>query len=186
MDDSSIIKLFWQRDEKAVLELQSKYEKLIIKILKNILTSDEDVEECVNSTYLSVWNSIPPQSPDDLCAYTCKIAKRHSINKIKYNCAYKRKANLADSLHELEDCLPSDENIEDIVSAKELTNAINDFLHIQNQLDCNLFVRRYWYSDSIESIAKFYGINKKTVATKLFRTRKKLKIYLIEEGLINE
>ena len=166
--------------------MQNKYEKLLMRISNNILKSKEDVEECINSTYLSIWNSIPRELPNDLCAYTCKIVKRHSIDKLKYIQAGKRNTNLTDSLCELEDCLSKTESIEDLISVKELSSVINRFLHTQNKLDCNLFIRRYWYCDSIEAIADFYNLNAKTVSTRLFRTRKRLKNYLVKEGLINE
>ncbi len=186
MNDASIINLLFKRDEAALVELKNKYENLLVKVSGNILSSQEDVEECVNSTYLAVWNSIPPEKPSNLCAYICKIVKRHSLNKLKFLSADKRNVNITESLSELEDCLSNSENIEDIISGKELTVAINRFLHSQNQLDCNLFVKRYWYSDSIEDIATFYNLNSKTIATRLFRTRKRLKKYLVKEGLINE
>lgn len=186
MDDASIIKLFLQRNEVAISELQNKYEKLLFKIAGNILKQNEDVEECVNSTLLSVWNSIPPQTPTNLRAYTCKIAKRNALNKLKYIQADKRNLNLTDSLFELEDCVSDDEYVEDSVFAKELEQAVNRFLLSQKKIDRNLFIRRYWYFDSIESIAEFYGLNSKTVASRLCRTRKRLKEFLIKEGLANE
>lgn len=178
--------MFLNRDEKAIAEIKAKYENLLIGIIKNLLTQNEDVEECISSVFWDTWNQIPPDKPDNLCAYICKIAKRKAINKLKHDTADKRNSKLTVSLSELENCFPNNESIEDNISAKVLTEAINRFLHDQDELNRNIFIRRYWYTETISEISKFYDMNEKSVATRLFRTRKKLKEYLKKEGFIYE
>lgn len=182
MNDISIIDLFFNREERAISELKKKYEKLCYKISGNILCQKEDVEECVNDTYLAIWNSIPPDRPDHLCAYVCKMVKNNSLNKMKYNQANKRNSAFLISLDELSECLSSSVDTENSILANDLAEAISRFLWTQNEKQRKIFVRRYWYSDSIEEIAEMYGINKKTTASILHRMRAKLKKYLEQEG----
>lgn len=182
MNDMSIIDLFWNREERAISELKLKYEKLCYKISGNILSQKEDVEECVNDTYLAVWNSIPPDRPTFLSAYVCKFVKNNSLNILKYNQADKRNASFTLSLEELSDCLSTSQNTEELASVKDLGEAISRFLWTQNEKHRKVFIRRYWYSDSLDEISELYGINEKTVATILHRMRAKLKKYLEREG----
>ncbi len=186
INDASIIELFWRRDEQAIVELQKSYGNLCFKIANNILNQMEDAEECVSSAYCEIWNTIPPEHPNNLSAYTCKIVKNFAINKLKYNLAEKRSKNFSVSLTELEDCVRSDLKPEEIIETKELSKSINEFLRKQNEISRKIFVRRYWHSDSIDEIARLYDMNKKTVSTVLFRTRKKLKQHLKKEGFIHE
>lgn len=186
MNDASIIELFFRRDEKALTEINNKYGKLLINITKNLLDRKEDVDECVNSVLLDIWNQIPPDKPENLCAYTCKIARRKAINVLKHNTAEKRNCKLSVSLNELNECFSDNKSLDEMISGKDLTQAINKFLYSEDELNRNIFIRRYWYTDSISEIANFYNLNEKTVTTKLFRIRKKLKQYLIKEGYIYE
>ncbi len=186
MNDASIIELFFDRNEKALEELNKKYGNLLIHLTRNLLNQKEDIDECVNSVLLDIWNQIPPDKPENLCAYACKIARRKAINKLKHNTAEKRNCKLSVSLSELNECFCDSKSLEEMISGKELTQAINEFLHSEDELNRNIFIRRYWYADSIGEIAAFYNLNEKTVTTKLFRLRKKLKQYLIKEGYIYE
>ena len=184
MDDPSIIELFRQRDERAIAELKQKYGRLCGYVAGNILSQREDTEECINSALFDVWNNIPPECPDDLKTYLCRIVKNKAIDKLKYNSAEKRNPQLAVSLDELSECIP-DQRGQD-VSAEKLAEAISRFLRTQDELRRKIFVRRYWYGDSLSDIAERFGINEKTAATYLFRTRKKLKTFLIKEGHYHE
>ena len=180
MDDIEIIGLFHQRDEKAIAELKAKYDKLCYYIAGNILSYREDIEECINSAYYELWNNIPPDEPSDLKTYLCHTVKNKAMDKYKYNSAEKRNSKFSVSLDELADCIPDyrEGNGEEIV----LAEAVSHFLREQTELHRKVFVRRYWYGDSIAQIAEYYGINENTVATYLFIVRKKLKEYLKEDG----
>lgn len=186
MDDISIIELFCKRDEQAINELRQKYEKLCYKISGNILKQEQDIEECINDTYLAVWNSIPPEKPAHLSSYICKILKNFCINKVKYNSANKRNVEFTVSLEELSDCFSSLNDTESDISAKALSDIISCFLYTQSETNRKIFVRRYWYSDSIDEIAKLYNMNERTIRSILYRMRKKLKQYLMKEGYFNE
>jgi RNA polymerase sigma-70 factor (ECF subfamily) len=180
MDDTSIIELLFKRDESAISELKRKYERLCVCIAGNVLSQHEDVEECVNSACYEIWNSIPPASPADLKSYLCRVVRNIAINRLEYNSAAKRDSRYTVSLEEISDCVPStpDENI----GLSELADAISRFLRTQDSLHRKVFVRRYSYGDSVSEIAVRFSMNEKTVATYLFRTRKKLKVFLKKEG----
>ncbi|NLT09641.1 MAG: sigma-70 family RNA polymerase sigma factor [Ruminococcus sp.] len=184
MDDLSIIELFRKRDEKAITELKEKYERVCLNAAGSILSVREDIEECVNSAYYEVWNKIPPESPDCLKAYLCRIVRNIAVNKLRYNYAEKRNVKLAVSLDELAECIP-DRNTDDL-SAEKLAAAISIFLRTQDERNRKIFIRRYWYGESLSEIARFFDMNEKTAATCLFRTRKKLKEFLQKEGYYHE
>jgi RNA polymerase sigma-70 factor (ECF subfamily) len=186
LNDASIIELLWERDEQAVSEMKKSYEKLCFHVAGGILSQQEDREECVNTAYMDVWRSIPPNRPASLKNYLCRLVKNAALNILKYNNADKRCPEMAVSLDELSECIPAGKSIEDSIAAEQLGAAISSFLRTQPEKHRKVFVRRYWYSESIEEIARFYGMNEKTVATYLFRIRKKLKEYLQKEGYINE
>jgi RNA polymerase sigma-70 factor (ECF subfamily) len=180
MDDISIIELLQKRDESAINELRHKYERLCEYIAGNVLSQHEDIEECVNSAYYKVWNSIPPANPNDLKSYLCRIVRNTALNTLEYNSAVKRDSRYTISLEEISDCVPAtpDEDIK----LTELADTISRFLRTQKEIYRKVFIRRYSYGDSVADIANCFSINEKTVATYLFRTRKKLKVFLKKEG----
>ena len=184
MDDSKIIDLYWQRDEKAIEETDSKYGAYCRAVSMNILGVREDAEECVNDTYLAVWNAIPPQKPDPLRTFVCKIARNLAAAKYHANTAKKRNSRYDAALDELEGCFAAGSNVEEAYDAKELSEAINAFLSSLSYTDRFLFVRRYWYSDSMQDIAAMIGSTANSVAVRLYRLREKLRHYLIREGLL--
>ena len=180
MDDASIMELFRKRDENAIAELRQKYEKLCFYIAGNILSQREDTEECVNSAYFDLWQKIPPECPEDLRTYLCRIVKNKALDRLRYNSAEKRNPILKVSLEELSECIP--DRADERLSAEKLAELISSFLRTQDERRRKIFVRRYWYGDTLSAIAELYGMNEKTVATDLFRTRKKLKVFLRKEG----
>ena len=180
MNDKNIIELFRNRDEQAITELKLKYGRLCFHIAANILSQHEDIEECLNSVYYDIWNMIPPDEPNDLKTYLCRIVKNKAIDKLKYNSASKRNSKLSVSIDELAECIP-DRRQQDIPTQK-LSEIISRFLRMQDEKHRIIFVRRYWYGDDISKIAEYFQMNEKTVATNLFRTRKKLKEFLKKEG----
>ena len=184
MEDSKIIYMLFERDEKALKEAKTKYGKLCYKISSNILKTKEDAEECVNDAFLNLWNSVPPEKPKNLSLYLCKITRNICLNKLKYNCAFKRNKNSTVSFDELSDNFSEKAEAEEIVSAKELGESISRFLWDESERNRKVFVRKYWYGDSSEDIAKLYNMNSKTVRSILSRTRQKLKNHLEKEGYI--
>lgn len=183
MNDKDIIRLYFDRDQRALSATAKKYGKYCTSIAKNILGNNEDAEECVNDTYLSTWNSIPPTIPTILSAFLGKITRNLAFNKYKHNHAMKRgNGEFAVVLDELAECVSGFEYVEQEIDRRELVATINSFLDTLSIKKRNIFICRYWYSDSIPAIARRYGMTEGNVSVTLNRLRSKLKEYLSERG----
>ena len=183
MDDTDIIQLYWDRNDQAIRITAEKYGRYCKSIAKNILNNDEDAEECVNDTYWNAWNSMPIHWPEQLSTFLGKITRNLSFNKYKHNHAEKRGGGeIALVLEELTDCVSDTDGVEQIIDSQELAKAINTFVRSLSPDKRNIFVRRYWYADSVSKIAADYGMLQGTVSKALERTRKQLKSYLTERG----
>ena len=182
MDDLSIIELYFARDEQAIKETDTKYGKLCHSIAYNILNNNEDSEECVNDTYIGVWNTIPPTRPNNFMAFVCRITRNLSLKRIEAMARQKRSQATIVSLDELAEVL-SDESIADGISDEDIGKAISDFLRNEKEDVRNVFIRKYYFFDSIGDIAKRYGFTESKVKNMLYHTRNKLKEYLIKEGV---
>lgn len=177
MDDKQIIRLFFERSEQAITELSQKYGSLCFQVADNILNDHQDAEECVNDAYLGAWNSIPPQSPDPLRSYICRIVRNRSLKKLRTNSAIKRGSQFEVSLSELEDCI-SGNSLDEQLAVNELSAQINAFLAALPKDDRLMFVKRYWFSESISELADAFGITENNVSVRLSRIRGKLHQYL--------
>ena len=182
MEDSKIIALFFARSEQAIAELSTKYGKLCTYIAENILNNKQDAEECVNDAYLGAWNTIPPQRPNPLQAYISKIVRNIAITRYHANTAQKRNSHYDIALEELEQCLSAPETPESTLTAKELTHLLDRFLGSLDTRSRVMFVRRYWYSDSVTQIANALRMRPNSVSVQLSRIRSKLRKFLIQEG----
>ena len=183
MDDNGIIQLYWDRNDQAISATSEKYGHYCKTIAKNILNNEEDAEECVNDTYLNAWNSMPTHWPEQLATFLGKITRNLSFNKYKRGHAEKRGGGeITLVLDELTDCVSDVDNVEQIIDHQELSKAINSFVKSLPIEKRNIFVRRYWYADSVSGIASDYGMLQGTVSKTLERTRKQLKAYLTERG----
>ena len=181
MEDQYIIELLFARAESAIDALAQKFGKALHRLAMNILHSQQDVEECVNDTYMALWNTIPPQKPDPLCAYTFKIGRNIALKRLRSNTAQSRNSSYDLSLDELADCIP-DDSIWETLDARALGRSIDRFLSAQTKENRVIFLRRYWYGDSIRLIAKDTGLREGTVSVRLNRIRGALKDYLYKEG----
>ena len=158
---------------------------MVSYLFYNVLGSNEDEEECVNDTYLSAWNSIPPTRPTILSAFLGKITRNLAFNKYKHNHVMKRgSGEIAVVLDELAECVSGLEDVEQEIDRRELIAEINSFLDTLSPKKRNIFICRYWYSDSIPSIAKRYEMTESNVSVTLNRLRSKLKEYLSERGYV--
>lgn len=182
MEDVAIIALYWERSEEAITQTDQKYGALCRSIARNMLHRAEDVEECLNDTYLGAWNAMPPERPRALCAFLLRIAKNNALKKIEYSTAQKRGGQMDVSLSELEECLPSGARAEEHAELAELTGTINRFLRAQSRQNRQIFIRRYWFFDSIADIAALFGLSEGKTKTLLFRMRGKLRAQLVGEG----
>lgn len=182
MDDLMIIELYFARDEKAITETDIKYGRLCFTVAINILGNDEDSDECVNDTYLSVWNKIPPTRPNNFMAFICKITRNLSIKRLDYNKARKRSPKSIVSFSELEDVLPDNHIAPDVENA-EIGKLISGFLNREKPDSRAVFIRKYWFFDSVSDIAARYSFSESKVKNMLYHSRKKLRDYLRKEGV---
>ena len=187
MEDSKILDLFWQRKEKAIVEIEKKYGKYCAAVAGNILWDKEDIGECLNDTWFRAWNGIPPEKPRNLRMYLAKITRNLAIDKYRNNTAQKRGGTTISAvLDELEECIASVGDVEQEMNVQQLGYVINSFLFTPPKRDAQIFIRRYFYVEDIAVIAKGYGIQESNVHMILHRTRKKLKAVLIKEGYLYE
>ena len=185
MDDKHIVSLLLQRAEAAIAALEAKFGRQLHTIAMNILSDPQDAQECVNDTYLALWNTIPPQQPDPLSAYAYRIGKNTALTRLRNNRARKRDGSYDLSLDELTDILPGTD-LEETLNARELGRAIDTFLDTLSAANRHIFLRRYWFGDSVTALAKAEGLTPNTLSARLFRLRTQLKAYLIKEGLFDE
>ncbi len=185
MDDNRILDLFWERSDHAISETAAKYGKYCTGISMQILHNVWDAEECVNDTWLHAWNAIPPKRPSVLQAYLGRITRNLSLDKWKRNSAQKRGGSQVDlMLEELGDCIPAADSVQMEVETKAIAQTISDFLRKQPEMSRYLFIRRYWYGDSIADLAAKTKFTESYVKTSLFRLRQKLKECLEEEEVL--
>lgn len=183
MRDDEIVKLFFSRDEQAIKEVERQYGALCLQISKNIVGDERDAEECVSDAYLALWNSIPPQKPQSLRAFLLSTVRNLSLTRYHFNTAQKRNSIYDVALDELLEVIP-DAHGEDMASKDQaLADAINAFLKTLDAADRILFVRRYWYSDSVARLAQAFGKTPHYISVRLSRMRKKLRKQLIERGI---
>lgn len=183
MDDKKVLKLLWERAESALAILAKQYGKRLMAIAMNILGVQQDAEESVNDTYLAVWNSIPPQKPEPLAGYVYKTGRNISLDRLRYNTAQKRDSRYDLSLDELAQGIPT-RALDEAVEARELGEAINRFLGTLSRNDRVLFLRRYWFGDSLQEIAKDLQLRRNTASVRLGRIRLRLREYLTKEGYV--
>ncbi|WP_434311730.1 RNA polymerase sigma factor [Hominifimenecus sp. rT4P-3] len=183
MEDDQIVKLYWMREENAIQETNAKYGAYCFSIANHILSNVQDSEECVNDTWMRAWNSMPPKRPDRLRLFLARITRNLSFDCYKAKTAKKRgEGEIAAALEELGDCISSPFDVEGETLARELAECVNRFLHTLPPRECDVFLQRYFYVESVAEIGEFYDLKPGNVLTILSRTRKKLKEYLEKEG----
>lgn len=179
MDDDQIIELFWQRSEQAIEMATKKYGPMCRSIARNLLHSDEDAEECVNDTWHGLWESIPPERPEILPPFIARITRNLAMKKLSYRNAAKRAA-VTVPFEELNGCIAGGPTPEEVLDARELTRLLDAFLDTLDGDSRAMFLRRYWFFDSVAQIARGFGVSQSKVKSQLFRIRNKLKTYLEE------
>ncbi len=187
LDDDEIVDLFLSRNETALDAVQKKYGARIRTLAFNLLSDAESAKEVENDTYLQAWSRIPPHEPRDyLFPFLGRIARHIAIDRIRSEKAAKRSIEICELSEELMDCLPSDERISNKVEEAELLSVINEYLKTCNSQHTAVFVRRYWFFDSISSISQRYGMTESNVKQILWRMRRKLRQVLVKRGYYNE
>ena len=183
MDDSKIIELYFERSESAIVETDKKYGRLCRYITMNILNSTDDSNEVVNDTYFGVWNTIPPQKPNKFSAFIGRISRNLALKRYEFLSASRRNPEAVISLSELGEVVSGRISVEDEMENRRIEQAINDFLRQQNRDKQTVFIRRYWYFESIDRISRYCGFSQSKVTSMLYNTRQKLKKYLESEGI---
>lgn len=183
MEDGQIIELYWNRDQRAIGETDGKYGRLLHSIAWNLLRSREDSEECVNDTYLRAWEAIPPARPGAFRVWLGQITRNLSLDRWKRRRAEKRGGGAEALLGELEDCVPAPSGRERTVEDEELAELLSVFLRGLSREGRAMFLRRYWYGESVAEVAAALGCGEGKVKSSLFRSRKALREYLEKEGI---
>ena len=183
MEDNAIVSLYWDRDEAAIRETETKYDRYLTKIAYNILADLEDSRESVNDTYMAAWESMPPHRPTVLSAYLAKLTRRISIDRFRYRTRDKRAGSeYAISLSELSDCVSGGNTTEEIINVRLLADAIGVYLRLQSPEVRTAFLGRYYFLDPIREVARYCGMSESKCKSLLHRTRVGLKEYLRKEG----
>ena len=183
MDDADIVSLYWSRDENAITETDRKYGPYCRTIALNIMSVQEDAEECVNDSYHHAWNAMPPQRPDRLPPFLGRIVRNLSISRWRRERAQKRYSGLESLLSGLEECLPDPKGVEQEVEGRALTRRIEVWLEGLSRDDRAVFLRRYWYGQEVQALARAWGVTPNRMAKRLQRLRKSLKRDLEQEGI---
>lgn len=176
MTDQEIIALYFARDEQAITETDRQYGTTCMRTAMRILDSRPDAEECVNDTYLKAWNSIPPEKPNVLAAFLCRITRNLAITRYRAIHRGKRNKDLELSLTELSECIPA------IEEDSTLRHLIDSFLRTSEDLDRRLFLGRYFHNYTVRRMATAYGLTENAVSLRLYKMREKLRAYLEKEG----
>ena len=181
MEDKQILDLLWQRSEQAIDALIGRFGNLLQRICMNILGDPQDAQECVSDTYMAVWNAIPPKRPDPLTPFICRTGKNIALNRLRSNTAQKRNSQYDLSLEELEPYLGT-AAVDETLDARELGQLVDRFLGSVKRDNRIIFLRRYWFGDSVTSIAQEMGMTENAVSVRLSRTRDQLRTYLQKAG----
>ncbi len=185
MEDNEIVDLFLARDEEAINKTAEKYGKKLRSLAYCVCKEITTAEECENDTYLKAWESIPPHTPKTyLFSFLAKITRCIAIDRVKEETRQKRNVQLLALTKEIEECMPSLCNVETQFDGIILGEKISNFLRSLNTEKRCIFLRRYWFMDSISAISKRYSISEGKIKSLLFRTRKALYDYLNKEGLL--
>lgn len=185
LEDQKIIALYWKRSEQAIQETDRKYGGYCYTIAEGIIKCPEDAQEVVSDTYFAAWNTIPPQRPHILKAFLARITRNLSIDRWNSQKAGKRGGGeIPLALEELSECIPSSSSVEREFDAKELEKAIDCFARSLGALEQRVFLCRYWYLEPIDKVAERFGCSHSKITSMLHRTRKKLRKYLEQEGLL--
>jgi RNA polymerase sigma-70 factor (ECF subfamily) len=184
MEDSQIVDLYWERSENAISETEIKYGRYCYYIAHNILHNNEDSEECVNDTYLQAWKAMPDQRPGKLSTFLGKITRNLSLNRWElYNAKKRGSGQIPLALDELQECIPSSNQVDQFVEDLALAEILNRFLATLSKEKRMIFMRRYWYLSSIAEIAADYSMSESKVKMSLYRSRNALKQVLEKEGV---
>ena len=183
MEDYKIVDLYWARNEQGITESERKYGRILRSLAFSLLSSHEDAEECVNDTYLDAWNAMPTARPTYLGAFLSKITRRISIDRFRSDHRQKR-GGMGMIMEELSECIPDTDSVTADYENRRLSHALDRFLAALAPERRVMFVRRYFYSQSVSEIARALGVGESKVKVTLYRLREELRRELEEQELL--
>ena len=183
MEDNRIVELYLLRDEAAVRQTAKKYGSRLRTLAYGIVNDHQTAEECENDTYMEAWNAIPPHEPRSyLYAFLARIIRHISLNCCRDRSRLKRSAFICQLSAEMEQCISAPDDAACRMEDMALREVLNGFLGSLDEEKRNIFVRRYWYLDSVSAISKRFALSESKVKTTLFRCRRQLRQHLEREG----
>ncbi len=185
LEDSKIVELYLSRDQDAIAQTAQKYGNRLRALALSIVADHFTAEECENDTYMETWRSIPPHSPKSyFYAFLARIVRHKSLDCCRERSRLRRSAHICELTTEMEQCIPKPDDCACHIDDMELRRAINGFLETMSAEKRAVFLRRYWYLDSVTAISKRFSLSESKVKTTLYRLRKQLRHYLEKEGYV--
>ena len=182
MEDAKIIELYWDRNEDAIAQTDTRYGRNLHTLANRLLQNQEDAEESVSDTYMKTWNAIPPSRPAHFYGFLASVCRHLSLNRLDWKQAAKRKAEVISLTREMELCIP-DTSRDRQLEGKEIGRVLNEFLESLPKESRLIFLRRYWFCDTVSEIARRYGMTESKVKMQLSRTKTRLRRHLEKEGI---
>ena len=183
LEDEEIVKLYWDRQERAISATDEKYGRYLFTIAINILCDEYDSGDAVRDTYVKTWNRIPPTKPNILPAFLSKITRDEALDRYRAKNAGKRvPSELVTSFEELDECFGDWDEVENTALIHEVARIVNNFVAGLSERSEFIFICRYYYSDKISLISDMAGISEATVLRELAAIRKGLRACLEKEG----
>ena len=186
LEDGDILDLYFARDEDAIRATDNKYGNYLLTVAYNIIHSRDVSEECLDDTYLSTWNAIPPERPSFFRVFLSRIMRNHAIDRYRKETAEKHIPSvLVDSMSELDECMLYDPTVDEQAAIRELADILNTYLRKKSREERFAFLCRYYYMDPISRIAAMLRISERSVYRILSFMREELKALLLAEGYGN-
>lgn len=184
MEDVYLIQGIKKGDQGALEKLMDKYLNYVFTIANNIMGDTleiEDTEEVCMDVFISLWNNRDKidSKYNELRPYIAAITRNTARNKLKSEGKFEL------PLDE-EIIIVDDDNVEERVLHKELSQTLNVFISNLDEPDREIIIRYYFYYEKIKDIAKALELNENTVKTKLFRSRNRLKDMIGKRRIYNE
>jgi len=183
MNDEAIVRLFWERSHQAIVHIRERYGSMILSICKSILKDFRDAEEAAEDTYLRLWNSIPPNCPENLQAYSAKVSRNAALDLIRTKNRRKRDSRCEILFSELDQCLPDFSDPAKRLEEQELVQLINNYLKTLDAQSRKLFILRYFSMEELDTLSGRFGMKKQAISARLYRIRKGLRTFLEKEGI---
>ena len=178
-EDGALVAMYENRDEAAIIETEQKYGAYCLSLARGIVSDEHEARACLNEALLRVWHSVPPQKPQSLRLYLARIVRNLAFNQYKASHSEKRGGYAAAlPLDELAECIADDVG----GGAGELTELLNSYLGSLDARRRQMFVCRYYYSDSVEDVARALSVSPSYVYRELAAIRAGLKVYLENRG----